>query len=385
MSEQPAAARAHVAHILSSFAMGGQERMALDLATGQVRAGYRVTALSLAPPPDGPLAAEFRAVGAAVERVARPRPGVDPVLLVRLARWLRRNGVDLAHTHNRMALIYGAPAAKLARASVVHTKHGYNPRGGTRLWAGKLAGLCVDAFVAVSSETAEFARRRSEVDERRLSVIPNGVELTRFRPEPAARERVRAELGIREETFVAGTVGRTAVEKNQALLLRAVAPLLGPGAHLIVAGDGPLLSALSELSRALGVAPFVHLLGARRDVPDVLNALDAFVLSSTIEGLPLVILEAMATGLPVISTSIGGIPNVIEEGVTGFLVPVGDEERLRARVAELRADPGLRHALGSRARSDAVTRFSAQRMGRDYIDLYERLLARRSRRAPAPG
>src|SRR5690606_27261657 len=156
----------HVAHVLSSFGMGGQERVAFDLAVAQLRAGWRVTALSLAPPPDGPLAAEFRAAGADVERVARPRPGVDPLLVARLARWLRQHRVDLVHTHNRMALIYGAPAGRLARAAVVHTKHGKNPQGGTRLVAGNLAGRLVHAFVAVSDETAAVARRRREVPER---------------------------------------------------------------------------------------------------------------------------------------------------------------------------------------------------------------------------
>ncbi len=373
-------APAHVAHILSSFDMGGQERVALDLASSQVRAGYRVTAVSLSPPPDGPLAAEFHAAGVGVDRVARPRPGVDPVLVLRLGRWLRRNRVDLAHTHNRMALIYGAPAARLAGAAVVHTKHGNNPKGGTRLAAGRLAARFVHAFVAVSPETAAFARRRHEVDERRLSVIPNGVDLARFHPEPAARERVRAELGIDAGVWVVGTVGRIAAEKNQELLLRAVAPLLGPSTLVVVAGDGPLLPALSELAGQLGVSAFARFLGARRDVPDVLNALDAFVLSSSTEGLPLVIPEAMATGLPVVATSVGGIPTVIDEGQTGFLVPAGDETALRDRVARLRGDPDLARACGSRARSAAVARYSAERMQRDYIALYERILSRRSRR-----
>ncbi|HKA92015.1 MAG TPA: glycosyltransferase [Haliangiales bacterium] len=377
MSDHPRAP-AHVAHVLSSFGMGGQERVALDLAASQVRAGYRVSAVSLAPPPDGPLAAEFRAAGAEVDRVARPGPGFDPALVLRLGRWLRKHRVDLTHTHNRMALIYGAPAARLARSAVVHTKHGRNRKGGTRLLAAKLAARLVDAFVAVSAETAEFARARGEVDERRLTVIPNGVELDRFRPDPEARARVRAELGIDAGAWVVGTVGRIAGEKNQSLLLRAVAPLLGPQARLVVAGDGPLLPALSELAAALGIAPHVRLLGARRDVPSVLNALDAFVLSSTTEGLPLVIPEAMATGLPVVSTSVGGIPTVIDEGQTGFLVPAGDEAALRERVARLRDDPELARACGARARSAAVTRYSSERMQRDYIELYERILARRS-------
>jgi len=367
--------KARVAHILSSFGIGGQERVAFDLAVSQQRAGCRVTALSLAPPPDGPLAAEFLAAGIAVDRVARPRPGVDLMLIVRLARWLRRHEVELVHTHNRMALIYGAPAARLARAAVVHTKHGNNPKGGTRLLAGNLAARCVDAFVAVSPETAAFARKRSEVDERRLLVIPNGIELGRFHPAPEARDRIRRELGIDPAAWVVGTVGRIAPEKNQALLVRAMAPLLGPALHLVIAGDGPLLPAVTALVAELGVAAFVHLLGARRDVPDVLNALDTFVLSSDTEGLPLVVLEAMATGLPVLSTRVGGVPTVLDDGETGFLVPIGDAAALRDRVARLHRDPTASRACGERARAAAITRFSAARMQRDYLDLYTRVLA----------
>lgn len=368
--------KARIVHLLSSFGMGGQERVAFDLATSQLRAGCWVAALSMAPPPDGPLAAEFRAAGALVDRVARPRPGVDPWLIPRIAHWLRRHDVELVHTHNRFALIYGAPAARLAGARVVHTKHGNNPRGGKRLVAGNLAGRLVHAFVAVSPETAEFARKRREVDERRLLVIPNGIELGRFHPAAAGRDRVRRELGIDADAWVIGTVGRIAAEKNQALLVQAMAPLLGPKTRLVIAGDGPLLTALTEQIGGLGVAGSVHLLGARKDVPDILNALDTFVLSSDTEGLPLVVPEAMATGLPVISTAVGGVPSVIDDGQTGFLVPRGDEQALRDRAAALRADPAASRAMGERARSAAITRFSAERMQREYLDLYGRVLAR---------
>jgi glycosyltransferase involved in cell wall biosynthesis len=367
--------KARVVHILSSFGMGGQERVAFDLAVSQQRAGCQVTALSLAPGPDGPLAAEFHAAGIEVDRVARPRPGVDLILILRLARWMRSHRIELVHTHNRMALIYGAPAGKLARAGVVHTKHGNNPKAGTRLLAAKLAARCVDAFVAVSPETAVFARQRHEVDERRLLAISNGIELGRFHPDPAARARVRGELGIDADAWVCGTVGRIAAEKNHALLVRAMAPLLGRKTRLIIAGDGPLFPELSQLVTTLRITEFAHLLGVRRDVPDVLNALDAFVLSSDTEGLPLVVLEAMATGLPVLSTSVGGVPTVLEEGQTGFLVPVGDEQALRERAGQLRTDLAGSRACGDRARTAAVTRFSAARMQREYLELYARVLS----------
>lgn len=370
----------HVVHVLSSFGMGGQERVAYDLAVGQLKAGWRVTAVSLDPPPDGPLAAEFQAAGVTVERVARPKPGVDPMLVVRLARWLRQHDVDLVHTHNRMALIYGAPAGKLARAKVVHTKHGKNPRGGTRLAAGNIAGRLVDAFVAVSEETAAVARRRKETPERKLRVITNGIDLSRFHPDAAARERVRRELGIGADAWVIGTVGRVAAEKNHALLLAAAAPLLGPATRLVIAGDGPLLPQLREQAAALPAAQSAaaHLLGVRRDAPAVLNAFDVLAMSSDTEGLPLVLLEAMATGLPVVSTAVGGIPNVLEEGATGLLVPAGDEAGLRDRLAQLQADRARARAIGARGRATAVSTYSAERMQDDYLQLYERVLSKKA-------
>ena len=366
---------AHVAHILSSFGTGGAERVALDLAASQVRAGWRVSAVSLAPESDEPLVAEFRSAGVEIDRVARPRPGVDPVLVARLGWWLRRHRVELAHTHNRLAMIYGAPAARLAGARVVHTKHGKNPRGGARLMLAKLSGRCIDAFVAVSPETAEVARTRHEIDERKLLVITNGIELGRFHPEPTARERIRRELGIDAGAWLIGTVGRIAPEKNHALLLRAAAPLLGPQHRLVIAGDGPLMASLRELVAELKIGGFVHLLGARGDVPDVLNALDVFVMSSSTEGLPLVVLEAMATALPVVSTSVGGIPDVLDEGQTGFLVPSEDEAALRDRLARLHADRAVTRAAGAKARTVAVSRYSGERMQRDYLELYARVLS----------
>ena len=366
---------AHVVHILSSFALGGQERVAFDLAVSQHRMGWPVTVLSLAPPPDGMLADELRAAGVPVARVARTKPGIAPGLIVRLAWWLRQHRAELVHTHNRMALIYGAPAGRMAGAAVVHTKHGRNPRGGTRLVAGNLAGRLVDAFVAVSPETADVARDRREVAERKLRVITNGVELARFYPDPAARTAIRRELGVPGDAWVIGTVGRIAAEKNQALLVRAVAPLLGPSTRLVIAGDGPLMSQLSAQIDELGISRYAHCLGARRDVPAVLNAFDTFVLSSATEGLPLVVLEAAATGLPVVSTAVGGIPSVVAEGETGHLVPAGDEQALRARVAGLIADRAGSRAMGARAREAAVDRYSADRMRREYLELYEQVLA----------
>ncbi len=149
-----------MAHVLSSFGVGGQERVALDLAAGQRAAGCRVLAVSLAPPPEGPLAAEFAARGVAVHTVEKLGGAIDPSLPLRLALVFRRARVEVVHTHNPQPLLYGAPAARLAGALAVHTKHGVNPDGGRRLCARRAAARLVHAYVAVSEATAAAARRQ---------------------------------------------------------------------------------------------------------------------------------------------------------------------------------------------------------------------------------
>jgi glycosyltransferase involved in cell wall biosynthesis len=359
--------------------MGGQERVALDLAAGQVRMGLRVTALSLAPPPDGPLAAEFRACGAEVACVPRSGEGIDPRLPLRLSRWLQRARADLLHTHNRMALLYGAAAGRLAGAPVIHTKHGRNPGSGMQVLVARVAARFVDVFVAVSTETAAFALERREVAPARLVTIANGIALERFHPDAAHRARLREELGIPHGAWVMGTVGRLAPEKNQALLLRAAAPLLSASSHLVLAGDGPLRPALEALADELRIRPFTHFLGARGDVPRVLCALDAFALTSDSEGLPLAIPEAMATGLPVVATAVGGVPQVLADGETGYLVPAGAEELLRHRLAALRDDREAAAACGARARAVALVRYSSERMVDEYLALYRKAWEQRGK------
>jgi glycosyltransferase involved in cell wall biosynthesis len=362
-----------IAHVLSSFGMGGQERVALDLAIGQRAAGHRALAISLESGGEGPLAADFRAHGVEVIHLPK-RPGFDVRMPFSLGALFRREGVSVVHTHNPQPLIYGSLAAKAAGAALVHTKHGVNPGRGRRLWARRAASRLVDAFVAVSAPTADVARAAAECPPRALRVIPNGIDLGRFGPDAAARAAIRSELGVDDRAFVAGTVGRLYPEKGHDYLIRAVTPLCADDFHVVIAGDGPERERLRAQVDALPRATSVHLLGARRDVPRLLAALDVFVLSSVREGLPLVIPEAMAAGLPVLSTAVGGIPQVVDEGATGFLVDHGDEAALRDRLARLRSDRALARRMGTRGREVALERYSSQRMVRDYLSLYEEII-----------
>jgi glycosyltransferase involved in cell wall biosynthesis len=246
----------------------------------------------------------------------------------------------------------------------------------------RAAARFCDAFVAVSATTAAEARRDGDVDPRKLTTIENGIDLARFVPSPETRAAVRAELALPPHAFVVGTVGRLVREKNQPLLVRAMAPLLSSTLRLVIVGDGPERPALDAALAELGPpAAFVHVLGARADVPRLMNAFDVFALSSDSEGLPLVVIEAMAAGLPVVSTAVGGIPAVVVDGderrgdgATGFLAPRGDALALGARLSRLATTPTLGISCGDEGRRRALSRYSAERMVNDYFTVYERIL-----------
>jgi glycosyltransferase involved in cell wall biosynthesis len=375
-----------IAHVIGSFGVGGGERVALDLAAGQRARGADVVVVSLEEPADGPMAAEYAAHGIPIVRLAKRAGGIDVALVGKLALELWRRGIQIVHTHNPPPLIYGAPAARLAGARCVHTKHGANEMRGRRRLLARAAALCCDAFIAVSATTAEQARANGDVAPAKLSTIENGIDLSRFAPSATMRATVRDELGLPADAFVVGTVGRLVREKNQPLLVQALAPHLSAQLRLVVVGDGPEKPALDAAVAALGArAQWVSRLGARGDVPRLLHALDVFALSSDSEGLPLVIVEAMAASLPVVATAVGGIPAVIVDGgvdgsagspATGALVPRGDATALGSRLWQLASAPALGVSWGEEGRRRALARYSAQRMIDDYFAVYERIQRR---------
>ena len=365
----PAEPGLSIVHVLSSFGVGGQERVALDLAIGQKARGHRVAVVSLAPQPDGAMADEFREHGIAVDRVAK-KGGLDATLVPRLARVLREYAADVVHTHNPLPLIYGAPAARLTGAAAIHTKHGINPGSRGHRLLRRAAAQLTHAFVAVSDTTEQQAREQKDAPERRLHMIANGIRLDRYHPDAAARAATRAELGL-GDAWVVGTVGRLDDYKNQALLVRAMAPLLSERVRLVIVGDGPARATVEAEVAKLREPRWVVLTGRRMDVPCLMPAFDVFALSSKTEGLPLVVPEAMSAGLPIVATAVGGLPSVIDEGTTGMLVPV-DEVPLRAALQRLESDRALSKRMGEQARTMALARYSSERMVDAYLALYER-------------
>lgn len=343
--------------------------MALDLAIGQKARGHDVGVISLAAPPDGAMADEFAAAGISVGRVVK-RDGLDATLVPRLAAALRERHADVVHTHNPLPLIYGAPAARLAGAVAIHTKHGINPGSRGNRWLRRAAGSLVHEFVAVSATTAAQARIQNDVPPGKLRTIPNGIRLDRYAPDLEARAATRVELGL-GDAWVVGTVGRLDAVKNQAMLVRAMAPILSSRVRLVIIGEGDARADIEAAIAGLPEPRWVVMAGRRMDVPRLIHAFDVFALSSSSEGLPLVVPEAMAAGLPIVTTGVGGLPDVVDDQVTGRVVPV-DAAALGAALAELEADRDKARDMGARARGEALRRFSYDRMVDAYLALYER-------------
>ncbi len=367
-----------VVHVLSSLGMGGQEMLVLRLAAAQRARGWDVGVVSLETAPAA-LANAFAAAGVPVH-VAAKRAGLDATLPARLLRLLRTLRPKIVHTHNPLPLIYAAWPARLVGARVIHTKHGKNPAVGANLRARRAAAVAVEAFVAVSAGTAAQAREAHECGAAKLTTIVNGIDVARFVPDAAARARWRAAWGLADATAdacVVISVGRLDDNKHHAMLLAAVAalpPALAARVRVVLIGEGPLHGALAAQAARLRLADQVSLLGRRDDVPELLAAADVFALTSRSEGLPLAVAEAMACGLPVVGTDVGGMRDVV--GDCGALVASADTAALTAALGQLVADGGLRASLGAAARARAVAQFSLATMAEAYEALYRDALAR---------
>jgi glycosyltransferase involved in cell wall biosynthesis len=356
--------------VIGSVEIGGAERVVLDLARVQRAEGHAVAVVTLSNP-DGALAGEFRRAVTTLESVPKRARGTDITLPLRLARWFRAHGTQVVHTHNELPLIYGAPGGKLARAVVVHSKHGIVPVSRRAHWLRRTAASAADLFVAVSAATADTARANRECAPGKLRVVINGTDLSRFPAPHGARAAIRRELGIPAQARVLITIGRLVKEKNHALLVRAVGPLLRDDRRLILVGDGPLRDELRARLKELENGHYVHLTGARQDVPSLLAGADAFVLSSDSEGLPIGLLEAWAAGLPVVSTAVGGIPAAVRSDETGLLVPPGDEGALTTALLRVFDGDEALGRMAERGRAHVLDTYSAEHMAEAYFSLYE--------------
>lgn len=362
-----------IAHLVIGGDVAGGQIVALELMRAAHARGHR--ALVIAPAP-GPFVDLVRAEGFQAELC-----GVSRTFHVRsawrLRRLLRRERVDVLHTHTQLAgNILGRLSGRLAGAAVVshlHIENYFRPQRAVaaahRLLDNATARLC--ARIVVVSEATAAALRRQGYPADRMVVVPNGVTLS---PPPPER-RVRAELGIPEASFLVGCIARLGDVKGQRELLRALALLPEDVRVVLVGADleqgGTYERTLRTLAADLGVDRRTSFAGYRADVPAVLAELDVLALPSHSEGLPLVVLEAMTAGLPIVATRVGGTPEAVVDGETGYLVEAGDVAGLAAALSRVVGRPDRGRALGEAGRERARREFSPEAMCRRVLAVYD--------------
>jgi sugar transferase (PEP-CTERM/EpsH1 system associated) len=303
--------------------------------------------------------------------------------LFRLARIMREYRPHIVHSRNWGAL-EAVVAAKLAGVPVmIHSEHGYEVDMFVglplrrRLFRNMAYGMA-DAVFAVTRELRDFHSRQAWIQPQRIGVMYNGVDTQRFAPSSKSRNAMREELGFPQGSFVVGSVGRLVPIKDYLTLLKAAAMLTESGidVRVLLVGSGP---EREKLQRAASdwLDGRVFFAGDSDRVPEMLNAMDTFVLPSLGEGMSNTVLEAMACGLPVIATKVGGNPEIIEEERTGWLFTPGNVEWLADKLKLLVRDPALIHHVSMTARERAIESFSLDRMLENYRNFYLDLAARR--------
>lgn len=313
-------------------------------------------------------------------------PGLGLGTHVTLWKLLRRLKPTILHTYNLAAIEYAFTALMAGVPVRVHAEHGRDARdpegkNPKHNFLRRMMVPMVDCFVPVSLDLQDWLRRAARVPDRKNLLIDNGVDTARFQPAAAGAP---APEGVPDwrDCFVIGTVGRIQDVKDQATLIEAFALLLqrlpqetAARMRLAIVGEGPLRPGLQEKVKQAGLEHAVWLPGARNDIAALMQAFDVFALSSIAEGTPVTLLEAMACGLPVVSTRVGGIPDLVTDGVNGRLVPARDPAALAGALAAYAGGPELVRLHGAAARQRIVERYSITAMLSAYLGLYDRLTA----------
>jgi glycosyltransferase involved in cell wall biosynthesis len=363
----------------TSMGMGGADQQLLSAARELRARGHDIMIVSLTPL--GAMGIEARAEGFRAESLGMARGVPDPRGLVRLVRLVRAWRPDVIHSHmvhaNLLARVLRVLAPVPALVSTIHNI----TEGGALLMAGyRASNALVDHMTIISQAAAARFIRDRIVPSRLLTVIPNGVDPRQFaRVAPETRAALRRSLELGDE-FVWLAVGRFELAKDYPNMLRAFASVRErqPGSLLLLVGEGALQAEAEALTHTLGLAPAVRFLGVRRDVPDVMRASDGYVMSSAWEGMPMVLLEAAAAGLPIVTTNVGGTGEVVADGSSGFLAPARDPAALAAAMTRLMALPEAdRRAMGEQGRERVMSRFSLVRVVERWEALYRAVLDRK--------
>ncbi|MFZ5539241.1 MAG: TIGR03088 family PEP-CTERM/XrtA system glycosyltransferase [Pseudomonadota bacterium] len=381
-----------ILHVVFRFAVGGLENGVVNLINRMPRDRWRHGVIALTE-----IAAGFR------ERVQRDDvhyvalgkpPGHGVRVYPQLFRAFRELRPSIVHTRNLAALEAVVPAWTARVPVRIHGEHGrdVSDLDGTNRryrWVRRLYRPFVHHYVALSRDLETYLIERIGIAADRVEHIYNGVDSERFRPRTGARAPIEDSPFNDPALFVVGTVGRLEAVKDQTNLARAfvralaMSPQAARRLRLVLVGDGPLRGEIESIVRAANVESLVWFAGERSDVPELMRGLDCFVLPSLAEGISNTLLEAMASGLPAIATRVGANADLMEDGLSGRLVPRADPDALAREILSYLDDPARARRHGRAGRQIVERRFSLDRMVGDYENLYMRLLAARGL-LPAP-
>lgn len=371
----------NILHINTERTWRGGEQQTLYLAEGLMRRGHGSV---IACQPGKELA--LRAADRAVEvRPVKMRAEWDLAAVWKLRSIIKSRSIDIVHMHTSHAHTLGVAAARLSRRAltVVARRVDFSIYRHALSLSGVKYRYGVDRYVAISRAIRDVLVKDG-ISGKRIEVVHSGIDLGRFAG--VSGKHLREELGLEPGAPVVGCVAHFAWHKALEYLVDA-APLIAediPGSRVVIVGEGSLEEEIKDRAAESGADRHITFTGFRKDVPELLDMFDVFVMPSVMEGLCTSILDALAMRKPVVASQVGGIPEIIEDGVTGLLIPPRDPAALAAAVARVLGDPELARKLAERGRKKVEDAFSTDAMVEGNIGVYERLLAEHGRRVPPP-
>jgi glycosyltransferase involved in cell wall biosynthesis len=363
--------------VITDLDYGGAEAQVRDLAITLAARGLSIGVVSMLMPVAYQVDLEQSGIHVWSLDMKRKLASVHTVW--RLASIVRQFSPDLVHSH----MIHANLLARVSRAvgwckiPLVCTAHSVNEGGRLRMYAYRITDRWASITTNVSQVAVDRYVAAGAAPERRIIHVPNGVDTLRFCPDDGRRDAMRRTLGIAADQPTVLAVGRFAEAKNHGGMLRAFAHVIEahPNALLLLAGQGPLLDDTRRLAHVLHLDDSVRFLGIRTDIPDLMRASDLFLMSSLWEGLPIVLLEAAASGLPSVATEVGGNATAVLDGISGRIVPPNDDSALAAAVIEvLDMSQEARRSSGDAARELAQSTYSLETVAERWLDLYAGLM-----------
>lgn len=352
-----------VLHVVNCLEMGGLEKVVVGLTQHIDKVQHTVVCLIA----KGDLWKEVEG-----ECLFLNNPsGLTLSTIPRIKKIIQEKKIDIVHTHNQGPQFYGAIAGKLSGKAVIHTKHGQNVvNSHRRYYLDRFSSFFTDKIVTVSDDARDICLRQLKIPEKKVVTVLNGVDIEKFH---CFTDKAQFQQG---RPFVIGTVGRLASEKNHSCLLDACTRLADRKINfqLKIVGDGPLKNMLINKCKKLNLQDHVDFVGSRLDIPVIMNEFDLFVLPSLTEGVSLTLLEAMSCELAVVATNVGGTPEVVVDGETGFLVPSNSPDQLADSIFSSLISPQRRLEMGRAGRARVVTTFSLTQVAEKYLSFYRELL-----------